>query len=250
MERKARWLWWGFLAALVVVAAWKVFLPHGTKAYQDSGPGGREIVVYVAGAVEKPSLLHLPLEARLNDALQKIRPLPDADLECLNPAEKLKDGQKIMVPFKRGPGVVPGPGGTGGAGSGAAGQGGVGPPGQGAGAGGLGSGGQASVRTPAGNTGSGMPAGGAAARSSAPGGAGTAGGAPSPGGAAAGKININTADAAELDKLPGVGPALAARILQYRTEHGPFARPEDLQEVAGIGPKTFAKMASLISVGP
>lgn len=249
MERKARLLWWGFLAALVIIAAWKVFLPHGTKAYLDTGSGGREIVVYVAGAVEKSSLLHLPLDARLNDALQKIRPLPEADLENLNPAEKLKDGQKIMVPFKSGPGVVPGPGGTGGAGSGTTGQDGVGSPGPGPGAGGLGSGGRVAA-PPAGNRGSEALTGGTAARSTTPGGAGTAVGAAFPGGAAGGKININTADAAELDKLPGVGPALAARILQYRTEHGPFAGPEDLREVAGIGPKTYAKMAAMISVGP
>ena len=65
-----------------------------------------------------------------------------------------------------------------------------------------------------------------------------------------GKININTAGATELDKLSGVGPALAERIIQYRTEHGPFTIPEDLQNVSGIGPKTYDKMSSQVTVSP
>ena len=48
-------------------------------------------------------------------------------------------------------------------------------------------------------------------------------------------VNINTATAEELDVLPGIGPALAGRIIAYREEHGPFAAAEDLLEVSGIG---------------
>ena len=48
-------------------------------------------------------------------------------------------------------------------------------------------------------------------------------------------VNINTATAEELDVLPGIGPALAERIIAYREAHGPFAAPEDLLEVKGIG---------------
>jgi competence protein ComEA len=62
-------------------------------------------------------------------------------------------------------------------------------------------------------------------------------------------ININTADAALLDTLPGIGPAYAARIIDYRTVHGPFARTEDIQNVSGIGPSTYAEIAPLITVG-
>lgn len=63
-----------------------------------------------------------------------------------------------------------------------------------------------------------------------------------------GKININTATAAELDRLPRVGPAIAQRIIDYRTTHGPFAQIEDIQNVKGIGPATFNQMKDLITV--
>ncbi len=52
-------------------------------------------------------------------------------------------------------------------------------------------------------------------------------------------VDVNTADAAELERLPGVGPALAARIVAYRNAHGPFASPEELTRVAGIGEKLY-----------
>lgn len=64
----------------------------------------------------------------------------------------------------------------------------------------------------------------------------------------AASVNINTADSALLDTLPGIGPSKAAAIIQYRTAHGPFSRIEDIQEVKGIGPSTFAQMQSMITV--
>ena len=48
-------------------------------------------------------------------------------------------------------------------------------------------------------------------------------------------VNVNTATAEELDVLPGIGPALAGRIIAYREEHGPFTAVEQLLEVSGIG---------------
>ena len=62
-------------------------------------------------------------------------------------------------------------------------------------------------------------------------------------------VNINTADAALLDTLPGIGPSKAAAIIDYRTQHGPFARIEDIQNVSGIGSSTYADIASMITVG-
>ncbi|HEY3229962.1 MAG TPA: helix-hairpin-helix domain-containing protein [Roseiflexaceae bacterium] len=63
-------------------------------------------------------------------------------------------------------------------------------------------------------------------------------------------INLNTASAAELDGLPGIGPALLQRIEEYRTTTGPFQSVEDLRKVKGIGPALFAKLAPLVTVGP
>ncbi|MBQ5954058.1 MAG: helix-hairpin-helix domain-containing protein [Lachnospiraceae bacterium] len=62
-------------------------------------------------------------------------------------------------------------------------------------------------------------------------------------------ININTAGAKELEKLPGIGPAKAAAILEYRKTHGFFRVPEDLMKVSGIKEGTFGKLAELITVG-
>jgi len=62
------------------------------------------------------------------------------------------------------------------------------------------------------------------------------------------KININTATAAELDTLPGIGPAKAEAIIQYRTEHGPFQHVDQLLEVPGIGEKTLQNLRELITV--
>ena len=49
-------------------------------------------------------------------------------------------------------------------------------------------------------------------------------------------LNVNTATADELEDLPGIGPALAERILAWRAGNGPFSGPEDLQQVSGVGP--------------
>ncbi|MCR5005519.1 MAG: helix-hairpin-helix domain-containing protein [Clostridiales bacterium] len=61
-------------------------------------------------------------------------------------------------------------------------------------------------------------------------------------------VNINTASAEELTSLSGIGTAYAERILQYRAENGPFAAPEDLMNVKGIGEKTFEKIKDRICV--
>lgn len=63
-----------------------------------------------------------------------------------------------------------------------------------------------------------------------------------------GTVNINTADVNELQRLPGVGPATAAKILEYRGQIGKFSNAEQLVDVKGIGPKTFEKMRPFISL--
>jgi competence protein ComEA len=62
------------------------------------------------------------------------------------------------------------------------------------------------------------------------------------------QVDLNTATATQLDSLPGIGPVTAERILAWRTEHGSFRRVEELQEVEGIGPKTYADIAPHVRV--
>jgi competence protein ComEA len=61
-------------------------------------------------------------------------------------------------------------------------------------------------------------------------------------------ININTADEKQLDALPGIGPTLAARIVEYRQANGPFKTIEEVKNVSGIGEKRFADIKDLITV--
>jgi competence protein ComEA len=61
-------------------------------------------------------------------------------------------------------------------------------------------------------------------------------------------INLNTADLTELETLPGIGPTLAQRIVDFRTQNGPFASVEGLREVKGIGPATFEKLKDHVRV--
>ncbi|MEW5763126.1 MAG: ComEA family DNA-binding protein [Bacillota bacterium] len=147
----------------------------------------REIAVHVAGAVANPGVYRLPAGARVADAVRKAEPLPDADLNALNLAKVLKDGEKIPVPVKAAVLAAPGSPGA----SPVAAQGGA-----------------------TGDT----------------------------------RININTADAAELDRLPGIGPALAERIVRYREENGPFASVDDLLNVSGIGEKKLEGLRDYATV--
>ena len=62
-------------------------------------------------------------------------------------------------------------------------------------------------------------------------------------------VDINTAGAALLETLPGIGPAKASAIIDYRDRNGPFAAVADIQNVSGIGPATFANIEPLITVG-
>ena len=68
------------------------------------------------------------------------------------------------------------------------------------------------------------------------------------GGEAGGQVNLNTATLEDLDGLPGVGPVLAQRILDWREEHGRFSAVEELQEVPGIGPSTYADLKDRVRV--
>lgn len=63
-----------------------------------------------------------------------------------------------------------------------------------------------------------------------------------------GKININTASSSQLDSLPGIGPAYAARIIEYRNSHGGFKSLVEIKNVKGIGDATYNKIKDLITL--
>jgi competence protein ComEA len=63
-------------------------------------------------------------------------------------------------------------------------------------------------------------------------------------------VNINTASAAEFEALPGIGPKMAQRIVEYREKNGAFKKLEDLMNVKGIGEKNFLKLKGQLTVAP
>ena len=143
-----------------------------------------EIVVYVVGAVNKPGVVSLQANARTADAVNACGGvLPTADMEQVNMAQSLKDGQQVRIPEREGAADAEG-----------------------------GKSGKAEGKS------------------------------------ADGKININTADEKMLDELPGVGPAMAKRIIEYRQTEGMFQAPEDLKKVRGIGESKFEKIKDRIRI--
>ncbi len=154
------------------------FLPAAREEEGEEAAGTR-LTVHVAGAVVHPGVVLLDPGARVMDAVQQAGgALPEADLDSLNLAQPVRDGEKITVP-RRG------------------------------------------ENTPTGG-------------GSAPG--------------ASGKVNINTASKEELERLPGIGPTLAQRILDYRQSKGGFRSVDELGKVSGIGPKKFEELKDLVEI--
>jgi competence protein ComEA len=142
------------------------------------------VVVHVAGAVTHPGVAELPADSRVIDAVEAAGgALPDADLDRLNLAAKVADGERVLVPRV----------------------------------------GEADVVDPA-------------LESS------------SSGDGAGGLLNLNTATAAQLEELPGIGPVLAAAILDERERRGGFRSVNELREVRGIGEKRFADLRDRVVV--
>lgn len=180
-------------------------LVTGGAGVDGEAPGSRdekelnEIVVHVAGAVQKPGVYRLPPGSRVVDAVNMAGTTGDSALDYLNLAAPLEDGKQIIVysledvKNAQVAGTVPGGSVTG------------------------------AVPAPA------LLA------------AGTGGG-------GTGLVNINTAGPGELEQLPGIGPSLAQRIIDYRNQNGPFVTIEDIMNVSGIGEKRFEQLKGLICV--
>lgn len=141
------------------------------------------LVVDISGCVKTPGVYEIPDGTRLHEVIKMAGGLSkDADIDAINQAELVTDGQKILIPAK-----IEGE-----------------------------------------NEGASDPAGGSMSDN--------------------GKININQADSMMLQEIPGVGPATADKIMQYRETNGRFQSIEDLKNVSGIGEKTFEKMKDKICV--
>jgi competence protein ComEA len=168
-----------------------------------------EIIVHVSGAVVAPGVYHLPVGSRVYQALEAAGgALPGAQVDLLNLAALVRDGERIRVP----------------AGDPASGE--PAPPAK------TGPAPNPAAPTPAAPAGQEKPraAGGSMAR---------------PGRL----VDPNTASSSELQTIPGIGPVLAARIIEYRETVAPFTRPEDLLNVPGIGVKTLEKIEKYLEFG-
>lgn len=170
------------------------------------------VVVSVIGLVGRSGLVTVAPGARVADALDSAGGvLEGGDRDGLNLARKVVDGEQILV------GLAPGPDGPRGPRSGIVG---------------------ADPAPPAAPS---APAPAPAAQSAPA----AAPGAPAAGG---GLVNLNSADAATLDTLPGVGPVTASAILSWRAANGSFASVDQLAEVDGIGPATLTRLRPLVTV--
>lgn len=166
--------------------------PQGARSV-DSAAG---VVVHVAGCVKKPGVYTLSAGARVVDAVHSAGgPGQDADLDSVNLAARVKDGQQITLQSKRVQvtSMIPM----------------------------LGV--RSKIKT-----------------SSSKWSASTLSSQPQQ------IININTANIAELDQLPGVGPSTAQKIIDYRSQIGQFTSIDQILEVKGIGPKKLEKIAPYI----
>lgn len=166
------------------------------------------IVVAVEGAVVRPGLYDLPRGSRVQHLLDAAGGItPDADLAAINPAERVGDGQRIVIPATA-PTAAP----------------------------------SASTQVATEGIASSSLATATAVETPAP------ETTPTGSSGATGTLDLNTATAAELDTLPGIGPAKAAAIVAYRSEHGPFAAVSELEAVSGISAAMVTELAPLVHV--
>lgn len=186
--------------------------PAGDDGQANEQDDNQEVVVSVQGMVHHPGLLRVQASTRVGEAIEAAGGgLPKAVVLGINLAEPVSDGMQIVVD-DRGSRVV------------------------------YAGGAQAA---PGG-------AGGAGADGAKPDGAGSGpaaqGGKPDGADGAEGKVNLNTADAAQLETISGIGPATAEAIIAWRDSNGPFTSTEQLLDVRGIGPAKFEAMRDAVTI--
>jgi competence protein ComEA len=203
--------------------------PGRPRPHDAPAPGPPRIVVYVAGAVVRPGLYRLPPAARTADAVRAAGGLqPEADPVAVNLAAPVSDGEEIAVPRRGDPGdAAP-------AAYGAAG------PDERARHGARARRKRRSRHRHPADSGSGGVA-------PAPD-AGAGGVAPAPG-APQDEVDLNTAGPDELAALPGVGPAMAERIVEFREQNGPFTAIDDLLDVGGMSEGKLDELAPYVTFG-
>lgn len=195
---------------------------RGDAADARSDKAEGAVVVHVDGCVKKPGLYTLSATAhRINDAIAAAGgATSDADMTCVNVAELLEDGEKVIIPARGAPHANA----AGAADADAAGE----------------------DAASAGDDGAGSSAGQRRARGRASGNAAKGHAQNADASPRAAKISINKASAANLETIPGIGPSTAQHIVADRAQHGKFKRLEDLMRVKGIGKKKFEKIKSHI----
>jgi competence protein ComEA len=185
-------------------------------------------VVHVAGQVRHPDVYTLPAAARVADAVRIAGGArPDADLDAVNLAAHIQDGEQIYIPSQKlidttTMGLKPSPahGSLPGAPA---------PPGRIALAGPL-----TAVKHSLSGQGKERGTSSKSEKLTDP---------------SQGMVDLNNAGEEDLERLPGVGPSTAARILEFRSTNGKFTSIEDLMNVKGIGPAKFAKMKPFLTAG-
>lgn len=178
----------------------------------------QEIVVDIRGAVENPGVYTLPAQSRVNDVLERAVLLPGADIDNLNRAAFLEDGQFLKIADKADTAVLDDPN-----------------PADGEDA--LGGDGTSDNSSSNGNSSGSTSVNGTSSNDGN-----------SSSGLDGSKININTAGSSLLQSLPGIGEAKAGAIISYRNENGSFKTISDLKKVSGIGDATYKKLEGLICV--
>jgi competence ComEA-like helix-hairpin-helix protein len=207
----------GMIVALVVTGAVIVRANRPPAPVRISAAEPEPVIkVHVTGEVVWPGVYVLKAGSRIQDAIRAAHgPTYAADLARLNLAATLRDGDRVVVPKI----VVPPPSAE--------------PPVPGNAA-------APSQRTPRHGAAAGAQARGTGAERSPP--------SMSAAGEPVDTVNVNTATAADLERLPGVGPVLARRIVEHREAKGLFRQLDDLLQVKGIGPRLFSRLKPLLSL--